>query len=189
MSRLKPRAKATGRGRARSIAPKQGELLASQLGPDAEHGVRTCDSRSLGQRVKTLREASGVGQVMLARQIGTSQATLCRIENGEVNPSEMRWKTVQAFADRFQVSAEFLMGRDWLAGQSGAIAMGGMERTSKAPSGQWSSEIVRSLLSRVVGESAVVPDDAQLLAVALARIPSEVRDRVIAFMKFEMSRL
>lgn len=42
----------------------------------------------VGQRIRSARRAKGLTQVLLARQLGTTQATVCRWEKGTHEPSE-----------------------------------------------------------------------------------------------------
>ncbi len=59
-------------------------------------------------RLKELREMSGVSQRFLAVSTGIKQANLCRWENGQNKPNiEDCWR----LADFFGVSLDYLCGR------------------------------------------------------------------------------
>lgn len=63
----------------------------------------------IGNRLSDLLTSHDMSQRELARQIGTSNATISRIINGDGNAM---LKTVIAIADYFSVSLEWLVGRE-----------------------------------------------------------------------------
>ena len=63
----------------------------------------------IGNRLSGLLTSHDMSQRELARQIGTSNATISRIINGDGNAM---LKTVIAIADYFSVSLEWLVGRE-----------------------------------------------------------------------------
>lgn len=61
------------------------------------------------ERLKELRQSEGLTQTEIANQIGISQAAYQRYETGKREP---KIKTLEVFADYFQVSVDFLLGRE-----------------------------------------------------------------------------
>ena len=59
-------------------------------------------------RLKELRTRHGVSQVKLAMDLGLSQNSISRYENGE---READYETLVAIADYFNVSVDYLLGR------------------------------------------------------------------------------
>jgi DNA-binding XRE family transcriptional regulator len=57
--------------------------------------VATAGTKSLGKRIRTIREASGLTQLDLAAAAGIGRVTEVRIENGEQSP---RYETLVAIA-------------------------------------------------------------------------------------------
>ena len=64
--------------------------------------------KAIAERLKTLRENLGVSQSKLAEEIGTTQASVNRYENGKVTPPA---ETLLWYADRFDVSLDYIFGR------------------------------------------------------------------------------
>ena len=60
-------------------------------------------------RLKELREKKGISQVKLAMDLGLSQNSISRYENGK---READYATLIAFADYFQVSIDYLLEHD-----------------------------------------------------------------------------
>ncbi len=60
-------------------------------------------------RIKELREQKGIGQKVLAIDIGVSQPTICDWESGRKTPSSKR---AAILADYFGVSLDYLLGRE-----------------------------------------------------------------------------
>ena len=60
------------------------------------------------QRLKELRTKRNISQVKLAMDLGTTQNSISRYENGE---READYKTLVAIADYFGVSVDYLLGR------------------------------------------------------------------------------
>lgn len=56
-----------------------------------------------------MRQSEGLTQTEIANQIGISQAAYQRYETGKREP---KIKTLEVFADYFQVSVDFLLGRE-----------------------------------------------------------------------------
>ena len=59
-------------------------------------------------RLKILREQRHISQVFLGMELGMSQNTISRYETGA---READYDTLIAFADYFQVSIDYLLGR------------------------------------------------------------------------------
>ena len=59
-------------------------------------------------RLKILREQRHMSQVFLGMELGMSQNTISRYETGA---READYDTLIAFADYFQVSIDYLLGR------------------------------------------------------------------------------
>lgn len=60
------------------------------------------------QRLKELRDSSGLTQVKLAEQLGVVQQTVAKWEKGTASPDP---DTLVLIADIFGVSADYLLGR------------------------------------------------------------------------------
>ena len=59
-------------------------------------------------RLKELREQRRISQVFLGMELGMSQNTISRYETGA---READYETLLAFADYFNVSVDYLLGR------------------------------------------------------------------------------
>ena len=59
-------------------------------------------------RLKELREQRQISQVFLGMELGMSQNTISRYETGR---READYETLVAFADYFNVSVDYLLGR------------------------------------------------------------------------------
>ena len=59
-------------------------------------------------RLKELREQRHISQVFLGLELGMSQNTISRYETGA---READYETLLAFADYFNVSVDYLLGR------------------------------------------------------------------------------
>lgn len=59
-------------------------------------------------RLKELREKHNISQVKLAMELHLNQNSISRYENGE---READYNTLIAFADYFNVSVDYLLGR------------------------------------------------------------------------------
>lgn len=59
-------------------------------------------------RLKQLRKKRGISQLRLAMELGMSQNTVSRYENGE---READYRTLILIADYFNVSIDYLLGR------------------------------------------------------------------------------
>jgi transcriptional regulator with XRE-family HTH domain len=59
-------------------------------------------------RLKELREQRHISQVFLGMELGMSQNTISRYETGA---READYETLLAFADYFNVSVDYLLGR------------------------------------------------------------------------------
>lgn len=64
--------------------------------------------KSLGQRIKYLREKHNISQIEFSKKIGVSNAVLSRYESGDRKPD---YETLQLIADFFEVSTDYLLGR------------------------------------------------------------------------------
>ena len=60
-------------------------------------------------RLKELREKKGISQYKLASDLGVAQSTVGMWENGKNRPESA---TLSALADYFQVSVDYLLGRE-----------------------------------------------------------------------------
>lgn len=60
------------------------------------------------RRLKELRAKRNISQIKLAMDLGVTQNSISRYENGE---READYKTLIAFADYFGVSVDYLLGR------------------------------------------------------------------------------
>ena len=63
----------------------------------------------LGQRLLLLRKQKGLAQKDVAERIGISFNSYCRYEKNEREPMA---PTIVALADFFQVSTDYLLGRE-----------------------------------------------------------------------------
>lgn len=73
------------------------------------------------QRLKELRKEHGLSQVALASQLGISQQAVGKWENARSTPDPA---TLNRLADIFQVTVDFLLGRDgtpYLSGSDGML--------------------------------------------------------------------
>lgn len=59
-------------------------------------------------RLKELRKAKGISQLKLALDLNMNQNSISRYESGK---READYKTLIAFADYFNVSVDYLLGR------------------------------------------------------------------------------
>ncbi len=62
----------------------------------------------VGERIKTLREGAGLSQAKVAAMLNTKQSAIFRYEN---NVSEMPYGMLVQYADYFDVSLDYLLGR------------------------------------------------------------------------------
>ena len=62
----------------------------------------------IAKRIKELREINGLSQAQLAKEMGITQASVARYEQGKVFPQEehLLW-----YAERFNVSLDWIYGR------------------------------------------------------------------------------
>lgn len=60
------------------------------------------------KNLKALREGKGLSQLQLALKLGLNQNTVSRYENGQ---READYQTLIMFADFFDVSIDYLIGR------------------------------------------------------------------------------
>ncbi len=65
--------------------------------------------KTVNQRVKELRTALGISQQQFAQEIGSTTASVSRLESGETSP---RKSTLQAIIRAFSVSPEWLISGD-----------------------------------------------------------------------------
>lgn len=70
-------------------------------------------------RLKELREREGISQYKLAARLGVAQSTVGMWENGKNKPE---YATLTAIADYFQVSVDYLLGREGVADTDKALA-------------------------------------------------------------------
>lgn len=71
----------------------------------------------LSERVKEARQAAGLSQAEVAKEIGVTQPAYCYIENGEKQPS---LPVAKQLAKILRVSLDYLVGLDELAARKGA---------------------------------------------------------------------
>lgn len=64
---------------------------------------------SLGEKVRGLRERLGIKQKDLADRTGITQATISRIESGEIE--ELKAGTLSRLAEALDASVDYLVGR------------------------------------------------------------------------------
>ncbi|MEK4732836.1 helix-turn-helix domain-containing protein [Paenibacillus sp. FSL L8-0641] len=72
-----------------------------------------------GDRIKLLREERGLSQLELAERIGINNSVLSRIESGK---RAIEDKELNVFADFFEVSGDYLLGRSISRSPSGGHA-------------------------------------------------------------------
>lgn len=72
-----------------------------------------------GKRIKSLREERGLSQLELAERIGMNNSVLSRIESGK-RPIEEN--EINIFADFFEVSGDYILGRSISKTPSGGSA-------------------------------------------------------------------
>lgn len=87
----------------------------------------------IASRIKKLREMNGLSQAQLAKEIGTTQASVARYEKGTVFPQEthLLW-----YADRFNVSL------DWIYGRTNSMRGGFLKKDLK----EYMSDDVRKII-------------------------------------------
>ena len=77
--------------------------------------IATRGRRTLGERIRRLRESAGLTQQTLANAANIGRVTLIRIEKGEQTP---RFKTLQAIAQALGIPVpELLVEPEWLSQQ------------------------------------------------------------------------
>ena len=69
--------------------------------------IETHKKRAM-KNLKQLREGKGLSQLQLALKLGLNQNTVSRYENGQ---READYQTLIMFADFFDVSIDYLIGR------------------------------------------------------------------------------
>ena len=62
----------------------------------------------LGSRLRALRENVGMSQIKLAEEIGSTQSSINRYENGQSAPPI---RLMRKYADYFDVSMDYIYGR------------------------------------------------------------------------------
>ena len=62
----------------------------------------------LGSRLRALRESVGMSQIKLAEEIGSTQSSINRYENGQSAPPI---QLMRKYADYFDVSMDYIYGR------------------------------------------------------------------------------
>lgn len=67
----------------------------------------------LGNRLKSLREKQNKSQLRVAKDLGLSNVQLSRYESGDRKPDP---EVIASFADYYEVSTDYLLGRDDVAG-------------------------------------------------------------------------
>lgn len=64
---------------------------------------------TLGSRIKNLREKHDIKQIDFAKKINVSNVVLSRYESDERKPD---YEVLQAIADYFEVTTDYLLGRE-----------------------------------------------------------------------------
>ena len=64
--------------------------------------------KELGNRLKILREGTGLSQAKFAEVIGSTQSSINRYENGQATPSV---ELLRRYADYFDVSMDYIFAR------------------------------------------------------------------------------
>lgn len=64
--------------------------------------------KELGNRLRALRESVGLSQAKLALEIGSTQSSINRYENGQAAPSI---ELLRKYADYFNVSMDYIFSR------------------------------------------------------------------------------
>ena len=64
--------------------------------------------KELGKRLKTLRESIGLSQSKFAVEIGSTQSSINRYENGQATPTV---ELLRKYADYFDVSMDYIFAR------------------------------------------------------------------------------
>lgn len=142
----------------------------------------------VGQRLRSLRLGLGLTQADFAKEVGTSPATLSRMETGDLDLREVRWRTVVAFADHLKVTSDFLMGRKQRSDLGAKVAPGWTSATARELMQQWKHAESEPVPSWSTLASLSAGNDVLHLVMLLRAIPEDVRTRVIEFIRFEMSR-
>lgn len=62
-------------------------------------------------RLKQLRKQKGLSQENIARIAGISLSTVSKIEQGKLDIKNSGYKTLEALADVFSVSVDYLVGK------------------------------------------------------------------------------
>ena len=73
-----------------------------------QYGIIKSRGRGDFVRLKELRKKKGISQLRLATELNTTQNTISRYETGS---REAGYETLVAFADYFNVSVDYLLGR------------------------------------------------------------------------------
>ncbi len=69
--------------------------------------MKNFDMEIVGERIKTLRLERGVGQNLLAKELGISNASISYWENAKQEPSA---QVIYKMARYFGVSADYILG-------------------------------------------------------------------------------
>lgn len=150
------------------------------------HATRPAlSAREVGRRLRSLRQAHHKTLRDLAMSAGLSPATQSRLENGEINPGEIRWRTVAGLADYFQTSADYVMGREWMSASEWKDVSAWQEPSVMTDQSAW-----QTISFKGVSPRAGISDPRLHELVGLvAALPQEIRSRVIDFVRFELSRM
>lgn len=66
-------------------------------------------NKDFSAMLKYLRNRSGLTQMEIAKKLGVAKSTISMYENGQREPE---FETLEALADYFNVTMDFLLGRD-----------------------------------------------------------------------------
>ena len=122
---------------------------------------------SLGVKVKVLREEKGMTQKELADASKITQATISRIEKGQVK--QLKSEALRRLADALEVGVNYLIG------QTTALTLDELPLASPPPSPERAEQsLTQYSISNIVRE--------------LRKLPSEARDQVAGFVRFLLEK-
>ena len=110
--------------------------------------------KTLGDRVRLLREAKGWRQDELAQKVGLNREALSSIEN---NHRQIKAEELNRFADIFEVSCDRLLGRISKAKEDRRVAFGLQGKESKYICKKYAQEALNSWLRKFLISIVTVP--------------------------------
>lgn len=69
--------------------------------------MKNFEMKIVAERIKSLRQEKGVGQNLLAKELGLSNASISYWENAKQEPTA---EAIFKIADFFEVSADYILG-------------------------------------------------------------------------------